>query len=430
MNGSFSGGGHSDAAHPRPGFYGWWMVGLCALAFALSGPGQTSGVSVFIDPMMGSLDLSRSELSTAYLLATLASAAIMPQVGRMVDQLGSRRSILIIGVGFSVAIAGTAAVRGFATLTAAFFVIRLFGQGALSLVASTAVAPWFERRRGLAIGVTTAVGASLLSLVPIGSAAMIRATGSWRLSWLILAGVVGAVLIPLGARGIINTPEEIGQVPDGGKPTGNEQTESAARFGASFSRGEAIRTPIFWVLGAAVATTGAIGTGLQFHQIALLGEQGLTPIEAAANFLPQTAGVLVTTLVVGTLSDRVRARWILVAAMTVQAAAMLAVPLITPGLLAIVYGVLLGSSGATVRTLEAAATPKLYGLRELGSIRGVYRFIGVAASAIGPVVLALGRDLTGSFEATVTLLLVMPVAVTLAALITTSQPPQRPTSST
>lgn len=427
MTGSFR-KGTGDDPRPRPGFYGWWMVGMCSIAAALSAPGQTSGISVFIDPMMESLDLSRSAVATAYLIATLTSAVTMPRVGQLFDRLGSRVSMMIIATAFGAVIAATAGVRGFIGLMVAFFGLRLLGQGALSLVASTAVAPWFVRRRGFAIGVSTALGTSLLSLVPIASAALIRATG-WRVSWLVLGAVVWIVLIPIGARAIVNRPEDIGQMPDGAPPTGNEQEALADRYGASFSRREALRTPVFWVLGGALASTGGIGTGLQFHQIALLGEQGLTPIEAAANFLPQTAGVLLTTLVVGWLSDRIGQRWILIATMAVQVAAMAAVPFISPGLLAVVYGVLLGSAGAAARTFEAAATPKLYGLRELGAIRGSLRFISVAASALGPVVLALGRDVTGSYTATLSVLLAVPIAVAVAALITSNRPPERPMTS-
>lgn len=424
MNGS-SRDGRWDASRPRPGFYGWWMVGLCAVATAMSAPGQTVGISVFIDPMIAALNLSRSEVSTAYLLATLASALILPRAGRLIDQFGSRRALMVVSLTFGAALVFTAGVRGFTTLAIAFFLIRLLGQGSLPLVTSTAVAPWFMRRRGFAIGAMTAIGASVMSLIPIGSAAMIRVIG-WRASWLVLAVAVVVVLLPIAARGIVDRPSDIGQQPDGTPPTELHRIAMDEAHGASFSRREALRTPAFWVLAGAISATGAIGTGLKFHQIALLGEQGLSPIEAAANFLPQTAGVLLTTLIVGTLTDRIGLRWIIVTAMVALAGAMVAVPYVAPGLLALIYGLLLGSAGAISRVAEAAVTPKLYGLRELGAIRGVLRLLSVAASGLGPVALALGQELTGSYTATLTVLLIVPAAVALAALVTTSRPPQRP----
>jgi hypothetical protein len=52
-------------------FSGWRIVALAAFALGMSGPGQTAGVSVFVDPMMTSLDLTRSQVSTAHLVGTL-----------------------------------------------------------------------------------------------------------------------------------------------------------------------------------------------------------------------------------------------------------------------------------------------------------------------------------------------------------------------
>lgn len=60
------------------GFYGWRMVGLAAICLAMTAPGQTVGVSVFVDPMIEALSLSRSQVSLAYLIGTLTGATTLP----------------------------------------------------------------------------------------------------------------------------------------------------------------------------------------------------------------------------------------------------------------------------------------------------------------------------------------------------------------
>ena len=55
-------------------FFGWRIVGLASITGAMTGPGQTIGVSVFIDHFIGDLGVSRSEVSTTYLIGTLASS--------------------------------------------------------------------------------------------------------------------------------------------------------------------------------------------------------------------------------------------------------------------------------------------------------------------------------------------------------------------
>jgi cyanate permease len=211
----------------------------------------------------------------------------------------------------------------------------------------------------------------------------------------------------------------VGQQPDGIPTPSHEDAAAAAAHSArtSFTRGEAMRTPMFWAVTGAVVATGMIGIGLAFHQIDLLGEQGLTPVQAAANFLPQTAAALTTTLAVGAMIDRFVSRWVLVLSMLALMAAMVAVPFVTPGMAAVGYGVLLGAAGSAARAVEAASFPKLYGLAHIGSIRGVVMAIGVASTAFGPLALSLGRDVTGSYVQVLLALLVIPIGVAVLGVI-------------
>jgi MFS family permease len=366
--------------------------------------------------MMAALELSRSQVSTAYLVGTLGGAFAMPRVGRLIDERGARLAMAVVGGAFGVLLAAMAGVTGLITLTLGFTGIRMFGQGGLSLVATTAVAPWFDRRRGFAIGVTSAVGSALLSLVPLLAAFAIDRTG-WRIAWLLLAVLVWVTVLPIAFRGLIDRPADVGQQVDGDPAPADGEEVVARSFGPAFTRAQAVRTPMFWAVAGAVATTGMIGTGLAFHQIDLLGEQGLSPVEAAANFLPQTAAALIATLAVGSMVDRFAARWVLLASMLLLAGAMVAVPFVTPGITAAVYGMMVGAAGASVRALEAASFPKLFGLVHLGSIRGVVTSISVASTAFGPLALSLGRDLTGSYVQVLLALLVVPVGIAIFGLL-------------
>lgn len=408
---------------PRPPraatrFSGWRIVALAAVALGMTGPGQTVGVSVFVDPMMAALELSRSQVSTAYLVGTLAGAVAMPRLGRVIDDHGARVAMAVVGGLFGVVLAAMAGVVGLVTLVLGFTGIRMLGQGGLGLVATTAVAPWFDRRRGLAIGVTTAVGSALMSLIPLGSAAVIAWVG-WRGAWLLLAGAAWLIVLPIALRGLIDHPADVGQEADGDPvaPPEHGSPVREHRRAPAYTRRDAMRTPMFWAVVGAVAATGMIGTGLAFHQIDLLGEQGLTPVQAAANFLPQTVAALTTTLGVGAMVDRVASRWVLLVSMLLLAGAMVAVPFLSPGWTAIGYGMLVGSAGSSARALEAASFPKLFGLRHLGSIRGVVTAVSVASTAFGPVALSLGRDLTGSYVQVLLVLLVIPVAVAILGLV-------------
>lgn len=399
-------------------FSGWRIVAFAAIALGMTGPGQTVGVSVFVDPMIGALELTRSEVSIAYLVGTLAGATAMPRLGRLIDDRGARLAMAVVSGLFGLSLAAMAGVTGLITLVIGFTGIRMFGQGALSLVATTSVAPWFNRRRGFAIGVTTAVGSALLSLIPVFSESVVLPAVGWRGAWVILGGLVWLVVLPIAARGMIDRPEQVGQQPDGDAPLGVEAAAAADVEAArvSFTRGEAMRTPMFWAVAGAVAAAGMIGTGLAFHQIDLLGEQGLTSTQAAANFIPQTFAALTATLLVGSMVDWLSARWVLAVSMALLAGAMVMVPVVSPGLIAMTYGMVLGAAGSAARALEAASFPKLYGLRHVGAIRGAVTSISVASTAFGPLALSIGRDLTGSYVQVLLVLLAFPAGVTILGL--------------
>ena len=414
-----------DARPPRPStrFSGWRVVLVSAPALGLTAPGQTIGVSVFIDPMMAALSLSRSELSAAYLVGTLTGALTLPTMGRILDRRGTRLTMAVIGGLFGVVLMGMAGVVGLVTLTIGFAGIRMLGQGALGLVATTAPAPWFDRRRGLAIGVTTALGSVLIALFPLAVAAVVPAIG-WRAAWVATAVLVWVTVIPLATWVMIDHPSDVGQQPDGALPPDDAEEAARRAYAAAYTRAEAVRTPMFWAVAGATAATGMIGTGLAFHQIDLLGEQGLTAVQAAANFLPQMGASLLTVLAVGAMVDRFAPRWVLATSMLLLMAAMVGVVLVSPGWTAVAYGLTVGAAGAAARALEAAAFPKLYGLAHLGSIRGVVTAISVGSTAFGPLALSLGRDLTGTYERILLILLVVPALVAVLGLV--APEPRRP----
>ncbi|WP_233221552.1 MFS transporter [Streptomyces carminius] len=402
-------------------FHGWRIVAYSALAMAMTAPGQTAGVSVFIDPLIADLDISRTAVSTAYLTGTLAGACAMPLIGRAIDRHGPRAVMAAVGAVFGAVLIALSFVSGIVGLTAGFTGIRMAGQGALSLVATTTVAYWFDRRRGLALGITSAVGAAGISLAPLLVERLVSQAG-WQRAWLIEGLAVWAVVLPVALFGIRNRPADVGQQVDG-DPAPASDDPGGDRQDDGWPLRRAMRTGVFWAVAACLAASSMLTTGLNFHQIALLGERGLTPVEAAANFLPQTVAALLCTLAAGALLDRLPPKAVLVAAMAVLAAATLAPRLVAPGWTALGYGLLLGTSNGLLRAVEAAAYPRYFGTAHLGAIRGVAHTVTVAASAFGPLAVSLGHDLTGRYGSALLALALIPLAAAVA--VTLAREPHR-----
>ena len=356
-----------------------------AIAYALTAPGQTAAVSVFVDPMVAELGLSRSVVSTAYLAGTLVGAAALPMVGRAMDRVGARPMLLVVGAVLGAVLVGLSAVTGVVGLTAGFVGIRFAGQGALTLIATTLVAYHVQRRLGTAIGIVTAVGSAAISLVPIGMEALIAGT-DFRTAWLVQGLVVWAVILPLAIWGVPARRRS-------GPPS---TTESTAASRPSARR--VLRVPMFWMLCTGIGVLSLVGTALTFHQVDILGERGLSSAQAAATFLPQTLAGLGSTLLIGMALDRVSPRPVMVGSMVMLVVALVAGGHIGPGWGAVLYGVALGVAGNSFRTVEAAALPRYFGTDNLGEIRGIVHTVAVAASAVGPLMLAVGREWADSYR--------------------------------
>ena len=146
------------------------MLAAGTIGVLMSVPGQTIGVSVFTDFLLEALGLERLQLSLAYLLGTLAGAALLYFAGRLYDRWGARAMAVsaaaILGAvlwSLSALEVRAGGIRAMAYITLAFFALRFAGQGVLTMVSRNMVMKWFDRRRGLAnafLGVATSFGFS------------------------------------------------------------------------------------------------------------------------------------------------------------------------------------------------------------------------------------------------------------------------------
>lgn len=434
-------------------FPGWTMLGISAAAQYMSAPGQSYSVAAFKDPMQAGLQISETDFSLAYACATVVSACLLPQVGRLVDRFGARVMLPIIAMGLGIGCWLMSHVDSLSSLYLGFGIVRSLGQGALSLISAWIVGEWFERRRGIATAMAGLGGGVSVMTIPLINNWLIEQYG-WQTAWQGLAGGAWILLILPGMLLLRDRPEELGLHPDGMAP--DEQTVNQPRSSESdtvhnevpaeasepkgvasdLSTGpvitaleeswtvrEVLRNATFWKLLCIPATSGLVGTGLVFHQVELLKRHGLDRTESLLMMSLQAGCATIMQFPAGWLTDRVPSRYILVASMMFLATATGLVINLPTTWLAGVYALLLGLHGSVMRSTATVVWINYYGRAHQGAVRGVAWSAMILAAAIGPLPLAISNDYYGSYNPALIMFLALPILA--ATAVWTAHPPER-----
>lgn len=395
------------------------VLGVASLAVFFSGPGQTYGVSTFVDPMIGELDISRSLYSTAYSFGTLMSAGALVILGRQIDRWGEQKILILASLGFVVALLLLSAAQGPLWLFIGFALLRTCGSGVLTLSARTLIPHWFVRRRGWAFSIIGLASAASLALFPLLHSQTVQALG-WRGAWRLDALILLVLLLPAVVFLVRNRPADVGYVVDRkdkeDQPVVHDQDEPGMTLR------EAMRTPWFWAIVGASVVPSLVVTGLAFNQVAIFSARGLPETLTATTFTVESIFQVAVTLGVGWFVDRYPVKYSLAGGQIALALAMVCLIFATGPALSYAYAALRGASSALWMISADVAWPLFYGRKHLGSIRGVGFSLGVTGAAIGPLPFGFAYDLFGNYSVAIAALLVLPVLATLAILLVKTPP--------
>ena len=402
---------------PRPGgriFYGWFIVASAGLVVFCTGPGQSYVFSVFIDSIIEDTGLSRTGVSVLYLASTTVSALLVTIVSRMADRFGPRIMLVVAGLGLGGACFGMAAATHMLLFFLAFASLRALGQGSLSINCILLVNQWFVSRRGRAVGMMT-MGAVLSTALFPPFAKFLIDSIEWRGAYAVLGALVAGLIVPVALLVVRNRPEDMGQFPDGSdRPPASETSQPAS---AARRRASVYRSPSFWLLAAALSTPSLVSTALVFHQASIFEENGLSATVAAGVFTIYSASSAVSSLAAGFVVDRIGPNLLVVFSMATLLASLALVVVTDSLLIAVIYVVMMGVSAGSYIIVHSTIWAWHYGRHGLGRIQGPAMTLSLCASAVGPLPLAVFRELTGTYTLGMLLMMALPVLSIVVALV-------------
>jgi MFS family permease len=298
----------------RHGLHYGWLVAAITFLTALSSSAALGLPGALLKPLSHEFGWSVDQISSALAVRFALFGLMGPFSALLMERFGLRNmmvtALTVIGTGLALVREMTA----FWQLVLLLGVMLGIGSGMTALVLNAVVANrWFERRRGLVMGLLTASSATgQLVFLPVGT--WLIEHGGWRMALLPVMASCALVAV-LALLFVRDHPQELGLAPFGGdtsvKPV--VPARGAVSIRTPFTTLASVRADrVFWVLFGSFFICGLSTNGLiQTHFISLCGDAGLGAVPAASVLAMMGTFDLVGTILSGWLSDRYDSRYLL-----------------------------------------------------------------------------------------------------------------------
>ncbi|MCS6817428.1 MAG: MFS transporter [Blastocatellia bacterium] len=394
-------------------FYGWVIVLVAAISYLFSfGPlvGVTFGI--FLNALADEFNWNRAEIAAAYSISLSAMTVCSPVVGKLVDRWGARRVIIPAAALFGGALMSLAWLSPhLGHLYVVFAVIGMLSGGSAHVPYARVISNWFDRRRGLALGLSMAGLGIGTTFMPFLAHLLIQHLG-WRAAYALLGSLPILAVVPIAGLLLKEKPEDLGLWPDG--VGGNEgdrrfgaEVPSSSGAPSGLSPSEALRTRTFWIMGMAFFLMSLCAIGIMIHLVPLLVDRGLSAERAALAMSIFGAALLMGRVICGVLLDRFFAPFVAVAFFSLAGVGILLLWLGVGGIIAFVAAFLIGLTMGAEIDIIAYLVSRYFGLCSFGEIYGYSLSLYLLGGIVGPFLMGVGFEKLGSYREILLVLFLM-----------------------
>jgi MFS family permease len=378
--------------HSRQIFYGWWVVLASAVGLFWGVPITVYSFSVFFKPLMEEFQAGRAAVSLAFTLKLVAAALCAAPIGWLTDRYGARPVILTgTGIFGSLLLANRLFSGSIAQFYCFYVLLGLSVGGVGPIPYGSLVSHWFDRLRGLALGLTM-FGIGLGAVIMPFLAQVLIARFGWKTAYSILGASALLISGPVVGCLVKERPEELGLLADGRTAKPNTIADVAHGLTAQ----EAWRSRDFWLMALAFTLVSASVQGCVVHMAPMLSDHNLGGQAAALGSSLVGGAVMIGRIGTGYLLDRTFAAR-LASILFAVAASGIAVLLLGSGAAVFAGAFLVGLGlGAEVDLIPYLAS-RYFGLRDFGKVYSSLFGAFALAGALGPLIMGAGYDRTGAY---------------------------------
>lgn len=396
----------------------WSVLVGCFLGMSIAPPAiLLIPLGLFMKSVAGEFGWSRTDFSIIISVAAVCNALVMPLAGYLVDRFGATRVALVgtvLGCGSYMCLSLTHSFGAFVAITALSVALGNLASYPAFLFLSQR---WFDKHLGLAVAITSsglAVGTGGFSYLISQN---IQLHG-WREAFLIggaVALVIGLVNLAVFVR------DNKGPIPEAERRDEKDQL-GQSQDGLTLRRAMATRD--FWLYSLAFVLVLFGAVGASFHLPAMLSDWGASGAQIAGIVATGSAGSLFGRLFGGAMLDHLHTRTV--------AGIFLACQLV--GFLMLVKGLnwalpasfLLGATQGAEIDILGYLIARRFGRLAYARIFGSAFSVTLLGAIIGPIVLGIVFDKSGSYSLGLMLFPILPVLAFGLLCLSEKSPQQVP----
>ena len=380
-------------------FFGWWVAIAAVFLNIFQGGVLFYGFTVVILPMTEETGWSRTVVTGVFPIIGILAGILAPFLGNIFDRVGPRPIIL---VGLTAMGTGLVLVSNVTTLPTFYAAFTLANLGSVCIWSSSgpAVANWFVRKQGRALGLYS-LGFALSGIMSPPFFWLVQEVG-WRTAFTYV-GVIAWILIPFAMFFIRHRPENYGLYPDGADSpplqVGNAEIENDDEGELNLSPSQAIRTQAFWLMAIGSSLAFLTIAALQVHWAPYLEDVGYSRQSAALLLPAMPLSTVIGRILFGFLADRFNKKFIASVAFVLQSIAILILAMISadkPWVLILFLVFWSIGFGGTIVT-RLALQGYLFGRYSFGTLQGLFSMSSEAGFAFSPLIASIVFDMTGSY---------------------------------
>jgi MFS family permease len=265
------------------------------------------------------------------------------------------------------------------------------------MMLSVVLPRWFVRQRGRALGIGsmgTALGPLMFPFIVTGLLSLFE----WRDAWVALGVLTLVILGPVSLL-VRSRPEDMGLTPDGdASPVAATAAMRNPPSEHDFTRREAARLPVFWLIVLAASLTTLGTNGFHANWLPFFQDEGFSAAEGSLAAMVYGICSVTTRVFWGWGAERVSLRRLMTLQATLTALSVLAFLLIDSRLVLVMAAAFNGLSLGGIFIMRPMIVATYFGRGHLGALNGIMRPFVTAASALSPLLVAWIFEARGSYH--------------------------------